>query len=140
MSLSISDIAKEISWDNEGRIFLVPKSLEYQLLTDYLNDINRSDIEHEILQLTSFEEIRILSNKKLIENYIVNHLYGFNEYSDGFYCKIGGFDDFSIMVLYDLEKDKTFLRHNYGQEKIIFSINTLIYLLEKISLLNESIT
>src|SRR6188768_2518589 len=113
MSVLIFDIAKGIYLTEARNIFFTPNKPEDSIIIEYLNDVSLTDIETEIDKLEKFNSLSGISEKI---NYIAqNSFYYFSNINDENLAKIAGFDDFSIMVLFDINTDSIFLRHVYGK-------------------------
>lgn len=128
-NLTLFDITNGISWTEDSKIFFTSNNPDKAIIVEYLNDVSLNDIDIEVTKLEKFNSFTNIKEK---ENYIANSLYGFDEFEDGYFAKVAGFDDFSIMALFDINTDSTFLRHVYGKEKYIIDIQNLIALLKKI--------
>jgi hypothetical protein len=139
MSISIFDIAVNISWTKDKRIYLNLKNLKYELLVDYLNAGSIEIIAEEIKILERFQSIRNTQNKDIIEGYIMSELQGFNEYEDGIFAHIAGATDLSTSVHYNIDDDSISLKHpNLSSiKRFVISADTLIILLNQMKKLNE---
>jgi len=133
MSLSIADIAKGISWMDDGSILMSPQNDAFDILVEYLNNAKKAYLEKDIEQLEQFNEAAKTNNRDKIESFLIGH-YGFNQYNDGIiYAYIAGVTDLGISVLYNLDSNKIILKHIYGEphEKFTINLEDLIHLLKR---------
>lgn len=141
MSISIFDLAVNISWTDERRIYLSLKDPAYELLVDYLNSFSLETIDEEIKTLERFRGIQNTLNKDIIENFIMSELEGFNEYEDGIFAHIAGAHDFSTSVHYNISDDTISLNHPNlpSLKRFVISVDILVSLLGQMKKLNELI-
>ena len=126
--MTLFDIANGISWTEDKKIFFTSNEQDKSIIVEYLNDVSLIDIDFEINKLEKFGSFTTIKEK---EEYIANTLYGFDEFEDGYFAKVAGYDDFSIMVLFDSSSNSVFLRHVYGKERCVIKIQNLVALLKK---------
>lgn len=100
MSLTIFDVAKGISWTNQGHFYLVQKEDKYELIVDYLNSMGSQGLKNDMEILRVFHELLSSKTEKEIDNYIVYELEGFQEIDNEWYAKIAGAHDLSPTILY----------------------------------------
>ena len=132
MSISITDIAKELTWINNN-VYLKTDKPEHLLLIDYLNDTNDEFLNRDLERLEKFKAITDTKNKEKIEEYLLGH-YGFNQYNDGnIYAYLAGATDLGFGVLYNLENDNIVIKHIYSEpnEKYIIQLSDLINVLRQ---------
>lgn len=133
MSISIKDIAREISWTIDNKVYLKTDKQEYSLLIEYLNQTNNDILNQNLELLESFKAIIETKNKNKIEEYLIGH-YGFNQYNDGnVYAFLAGATDLGLGILYQFETDAIFIKHVYGEpnEKYPVSLDDLIHILKQ---------
>jgi len=111
MSLSIFDIAKGISWTDQGHFYLTQKEDKYELIVDYLNSANIENLKHDISRLDAFQAIRKSKNKQEIEDYIMNEIEGFNDRENGYSAYVAGAHDKSASIQYNIENNILSLIH-----------------------------
>src|SRR5688572_10153915 len=99
-SLSIFDIAKNISWTKEKRIYLTQKDSKYELLIEYLSSGSIENLEQDIKILKEFQLILNSNNKIRIEDFIMIKLEGFTQHADGVFAHIAGAHDLSPAIHY----------------------------------------
>ena len=138
MSLSIFDIAKNISWTNEGRFYLTQKESKYELLTEYLSGFNIQEINSEIASIYKTIEIISSNDNKKIANYFTQELHGFNEDSTAF---VGGATDFSVSLIFSFIEKSTYLKHVYGEPNETYPIDLcqLIHYMEGLKKIINSV-
>jgi hypothetical protein len=130
MGLSILDIAKGVSWTDEGRFYLDLKHDKYELLIDYLNSANIDSLKNDINRLNTFQVIRSTKIKQKIEDHIMNEIEGFNDRDNGYSAYIAGAHDKSASIQYNIESDEVSLIHPniFTLEKFIIEPLELISL------------
>jgi len=141
MGLSIFDIAKGISWTDEGRTFLLQKNEADTswLIIEYLNDSSENDLKNDLKTLETFETVIGSNDKKKIENHIINELIGFMDYGEDILAHVAGATDQSPSILYDFENNSFLLIHPnlITEGKYHISLRDLLGLIEKKIHLNK---
>lgn len=139
MTISIFDIAANISWTDHGRIYLTLKDPEYELLVEYLNAGSPENIEEDIKVLEKLQVVQRTQNKDEIEKFIMSELEGFTEYEDGVFAHIAGAHDLSTSVHYDIQNDSVSLKHPNlpSLERFVIAPGTLVSLLGQMKRLKE---
>ena len=111
MGLSIFDIAKGISWTEEGHLYLTQKESKYELLVEYLNNIGSDRIEDETQKLTNFQNILKTKDRDKIQDFILYKLEGFNNREGGYSAHIAGAHDLSPSIEYNIQNDSISIIH-----------------------------
>jgi hypothetical protein len=133
-------ICSGCTWDHNFKIQFHPSTEEHSLLVEYLNIFkNTQDILLEYNHLLNFRE-KLNGEQKMIEEFIQNELYGFIEINSSIYAFIGGSMDFTVRVLFDLEKKTTWIQPIYGNLAWTqLELTDLIRLLEAVIQIFEAI-
>ena len=134
MELSVFDIAKGVSWTNEGLFYLEAKNNTDTswIVIEYLNTSTNSLIE-DLKTLNEFNILVSSKDKMKVESYIMENLYGFSEYDEGIFAFIAGSTDKSPSVIYDFDRDSLFLIHpNLQSEgRYEISLKDLLFLINQ---------
>lgn len=139
MTISIFDIATNISWTDDRRIYLNLKESKYELLVEYLNSASPENMADDIKVLEKFQVVQRTQNKDKIERFIMSELGGFTECDDGVFAHIAGAHDLSPSVHYDIQNDSVSLKHPNlpSLERFVVAPGTLVSFLHQMKKLKE---
>lgn len=131
MSRSIFDIAKSVSWTEEGRFYLTQKDPKHELLAEYLSGFNLIDLEKELASIKNTMQVLNSNDTYAIERHFIKELHGFNEDSTAY---VGGATDFSVTLIYTHLEHLTYLKHVYGEpnERYVISLYDVVIYLEQL--------